>query len=134
MSLFCVRLPYLDGCLVLDFKRGPQPHSENCCRLKPYLQVHEFETLLFSRPEYIVQVLRGTDTDNLNLQRARQAFSSVEEINDGSATSPSHRIRALFPHYDKVLHGPQIVKRVGLQIIRESCPHFNAWLTWLESL
>jgi hypothetical protein len=54
-----------------------------------------------------------------------------EEIDDKSETSPSRRIARLFPAYRKggslIAHAPIIAKRIGLDAIRQACPHFNAW-------
>jgi len=58
----------------------------------------------------------------------------VEEINDNPATVPSRRLLTLFPSYQKTFHGPLIVKKTGLEKIREECRHFNQWLTQLENL
>jgi Domain of unknown function (DUF4276) len=33
-----------------------------------------------------------------------------------------------------VLQGSAIIQRIGLDVIRTQCPHFNEWLTKLESL
>ena len=49
-------------------------------------------------------------------------------------TAPSKRITQILPHYNKVVHGPQIAQTVGLPTIRRECPRFSAWVTRLESL
>jgi hypothetical protein len=103
-------------------------------RFRPFLQVHEFEALLFAGPEHICRAMGGTEVEILQLRRIRQGFPSAEEINDDPQTSPAHRIHDLFPQYNKVLHGPQIVRDIGLDTIRAACPHFDTWLDWLESL
>jgi hypothetical protein len=38
------------------------------------------------------------------------------------------------PRYKKPLHGSLIASEIGLPRIRGECPHFNDWMTRLESL
>ncbi len=57
-----------------------------------------------------------------------------ELINDGKFTAPSKRIIKEIPEYDKVNAGPLIVEKIGLDVLRRGCPHFNEWLTKLEDL
>jgi hypothetical protein len=103
-------------------------------RFRPYLQLYEFEALLFSAPEAINNWLDGTDQDLRRLQRVCQEFPNPEEIDDDPHTSPSHRIRRIFPEYEKVLAGSRIAMEIGIDAIRNACPHFSAWMDWLESL
>lgn len=100
----------------------------------PYLQIHEFEALLFTAPEQIVVWLNGTEKQQLALNRIRQAFPNPEEIDDDPHTSPANRIRSLFPGYQKEIAGALIAMDIGLDKMRMTCPHFAAWVTWLESL
>lgn len=57
-----------------------------------------------------------------------------ENINDNPQTAPSKRILNALPEYDKVIHGTSIATEIGLSTIRQSCPHFDAWLVKLEQL
>lgn len=57
-----------------------------------------------------------------------------ELINDGAITAPSKRILNEIPEYDKVTAGVSVAARIGLETLRDKCPHFNAWLTNLEKL
>ena len=102
-------------------------------RFRPYLQLHEFEALLFVNPEITARMF--PETNKLReLQEIRNGFNSPEEINDGVTTAPSKRILRLFPNYDKPLYGSLVAIDVGLENIRAECPHFNEWITWLEGL
>lgn len=99
----------------------------------PYLSLHEFEALLFSEPETIAKSFALQN----QLPKLLQIISSVntpEEINDDPQSAPSKRLRSLYPNYDKPLHGTTIALQIGIEKIRNSCPHFNEWLTKLESL
>jgi trehalose-6-phosphate synthase len=62
------------------------------------------------------------------------SFQSPELINDGETTAPSKRILKLIPTYKKITDGIIIARKIGLEIMREKCPHFNQWLTQLENL
>jgi hypothetical protein len=57
-----------------------------------------------------------------------------ELVNDDAATAPSKRLLAVYPTYQKTLDGPAVAESIGLAKMRAACPHFDAWLAWLESL
>lgn len=101
-------------------------------RFLGYLQLHEFEALLFSDPSVVAARVPGA-APAITLQTARSQVASPEEIDEGPDSSPSHRIVAVARAYDKVLHGPQIAAAIGLDQIRSACPHFDEWVTRLES-
>ncbi|MBI1904414.1 MAG: DUF4276 family protein [Planctomycetia bacterium] len=102
-------------------------------RILPYVQMYEFEALLFSSPEVITDVVGRADaTDKLNSIRA--AASTPEEINDGDQTHPSKRLQAIFPEYQKPVHGVLAAERIGIDAMRAACPHFAEWTTRLKDL
>jgi hypothetical protein len=49
-------------------------------------------------------------------------------------TAPSKRIQKLFPAYDKPEHPLLAAMDIGLEIIRQECPLFDAWVNRLEKL
>ena len=106
-------------------------------RFIPYIQLHEFEALLFSDTRILEQWL---SLDNkLPTNCSTQIRNSVpdanpELINEGPETAPSKQILALCNSYDKVLDGVLILKEIGLNKMRKECSHFNEWLTILEKL
>lgn len=99
----------------------------------PHLMVHEFEALLFVQPD---KFAAWSDAPEVvaSLGMIAQQQQSPEDINDDPRTAPSKRILALMPEYEKTFHGPLIVCDIGLDAIRQSCPHFDAWLQTLEQL
>ena len=114
---------------------GPDFHRD---RFIPYVQVHEFEALVFSD----IDTLAKTTTPLSRHPEARlqSHFSQVlknagtpESIDDGYETCPSRRIMSMAPSYRKAAHGPIIAKRIGLDRLRQACPHFNQWVCKLES-
>jgi len=105
----------------------------NSEKFLPYLQLHEFEGLIFSSPENIVNTLGvGKSTKLTEVKNHLKGHKSPEEINQGIATHPSNRIIKMFMHYNKPVHGTLIAKRTGLEKIMNSCPHFKQWLQKLS--
>lgn len=100
----------------------------------PFLTLHEFEGLLFSSPTDMAAGLPGGQNLESKFIETRQQFESPEEINDQPNTAPHQRILNLYPTYQKPTFGVTIASRIGLQKIREQCPHFSNWLTRLEQL
>lgn len=102
----------------------------------PYLQLHEFETLLFSDIERIdahMAVYERSRLRDLNTILGNYP-GGPEYINDGEMTAPSKRLLAIYPSYRKVIDGSQIANRIKIGPMREKCPHFNSWITGLEQL
>ena len=104
----------------------------NCSRFIPYVQMHEFEALLFSDPKLLADGLELADCSAT--QSIRDQFQSPEEINDSQQTAPSKRIMGLNRGYSKVTDGVLISQKIGLGAMRVQCPHFNGWIGKLEAL
>jgi uncharacterized protein DUF4276 len=103
-------------------------------RFTPYIQLHEFEALLFSDPK-IFSVAFPENTDAIaELVSIRRAAISPEHIDDGVETSPSRRICAVLPQYAKASSGPIIARAIGLNRICQECTHFNSWVQRLYEL
>ncbi len=103
-------------------------------RLVPYIQLHEFEALLFSDPDSFSTAFPDSADKIADLARIRQQAVSPECIDDGPETAPSKRITDLFPRYKKVVDGLIIARETGLPRLRAECPHFNEWFTALLNL
>jgi len=102
-------------------------------RFIPYIQMHEFEALLFSNPEVLAETIR-LPALSAKLRSIAEESGSPEGIDDNPETAPSKRILTLFSGYQKVLHGNISAQWTGLTTMRTKCPHFNEWVTKLESL
>jgi uncharacterized protein DUF4276 len=118
-------------------------HLEDCFgrdvgdpRFIPHIQLHEFETYLFCRPEAFGYFYDNADRQIAKLKADAEAHGTPELIDDGQSTAPSKRIIAQFPDYEgaKVTIGAQVAQRIGARVIREKCPHFDQWLKRLEAL
>ena len=102
-------------------------------RLIPYLQVHEYEGLLFSDTDAFAKAL-GRKTICPQLKSIRDSVASPEDINDNPNTAPSKRVLDVYPSYKKVIEGTVAAQVIGLETMRSECLHFNSWISRLESL
>lgn len=104
--------------------------------VSPYIQMYEFEGLLFSDVEQFQYVLDGwTDEVKEELLAIRDKFDTPEHINNSPETAPSKRIlRAFEPGtYSKTEHGPIIAAEIGIDKIRKQCPRFDRWIGKLQA-
>lgn len=102
-------------------------------RFIPYVQMYEFEGLLFSNPEALAESIGCSDTTT-EFKSIRDEFSSPEEINNSPRTAPSKRIKSLCYDYDKVVYGSIAAMDIGLETIRQECKIFDEWLKKIEGL
>lgn len=102
-------------------------------RLRSNLLLHEFEALLYAEPEVCGRYLSNASL-TVAMQDAVNACGGPELVNDGPATAPSKRLLAVHAPYRKTSDGPSVLEEIGLDPIRLACPHFDDWLSWLESL
>ncbi len=109
------------------------PQGEVALRFIPNVLMHEFEGLLFTSPQKIVDVTHARSAYE-SLAAVADEFPSPEDINTGRESAPSKRLQLLGANYGKITHGSRIAAAIGLEAIRLKCPHFNKWLTVMESL
>ena len=107
--------------------------SDAMRRFIPYVQLYEFEGLLFSQPCTIASEIGATNLNTL-FESIRNDFDTPEHVNNSQQTAPSKRIKAAFSQYDKVIHGSLIALEIGIHNIREECPLFNRWIDRLQNL
>lgn len=105
--------------------------NHNPRRFMPFVMMHEFEGLLFSDCGAFSRGIHRPDLQP-SFQAIRDEFATPEEIDDSPDKAPSKRVLALIPNYEKPLLGTLAVLEIGLDTIRNECPHFNDWLTLLE--
>lgn len=106
-------------------------------RFVPYIQVHEFETLLYvDLNKLVVAFPDGEAIRAIRVLQSDTKDCRPEEINGNEATAPSKRLIRELPEYKarKSTAGPQVVQHIGLPAIRAVCPHFNDWVSRLEGL
>jgi len=105
----------------------------NDSRFLPYIQLHEFEALLYCDLSQLAQRIPNSE-QALDKLKNEVAGLAPEEINAGKETAPSKRIIKYVPLYEKVKVrvGAPAVAAIGLPTLRSQCPHFNQWLNQLE--
>jgi hypothetical protein len=106
-------------------------------RFVPYIQLHEFEALLFSDVDKLDQSIAALTQQRSQLDSLRgiiAQFPNPEDINDGQDTAPSKRLLSLYSAYRKNVVGPLVAEEIGIAVLRSKCAHFNNWLLSLERL
>jgi hypothetical protein len=108
-----------------------------------YVQLHEFEGLLFSDAATAASYFQAGAVEDL-IASAVKSAGSPEQVNDSPATAPSKRLEVwtsahapILQRYSKATktrHGPQLAARITLPVMRVACPRFDAWLTRLEKV
>lgn len=119
-----LKVEFLEQALAQDIKDQ---------RFIPYIQVHEFEALIFADPAKLATEYLGYENKLEALQKISNEISP-EMINDGADTAPSKRILRVIPEYSKAIGGINVVSAIGINKIRKHCHHFNEWLNKLEAL
>ncbi len=99
----------------------------------PYLALHEFETLLFCDPAQFHDWFDDEQAVAV-LEAVKASYGNPEEISNSPQTAPSKRILAAIPAYKKTLHGPMIAEEIGIDAMRNQCPHFNEWIKSIKLL
>jgi len=105
-------------------------------RFIPYMQLHEFEGLLFNEIDIFYEQVPKEEL--VGVKELQQTFKDYpdnpEMINNNPETSPSHRLKRIISGYDKVLYGHYFAEAIGLKRIRNKSPRFNEWLNRIESI
>lgn len=98
----------------------------------PYIQTHEFEALVLTRPTVLADwyVEHLGSIEKLRIECA--SFRTPEDINETKETSPSHRIKAHVPNYVKE-DGFRFLQTIGVPELKAHCPRFKAWLEQCEN-
>ncbi len=97
----------------------------------PYIQVHEFEALILTRPSALKEYYPEHKNGIEQLAKECAPFRSPEDINEAKATSPSHRILARIPTYQKI-DGFRHLQEIGLPELKVHCPRFKTWIEQCE--
>ena len=100
-------------------------------RFIPYVQLHEFEALLFNNIEVFDEMFEFEQYDRAELLNVFNEFPDPEMIDQGTETSPSHRLIKIIPAYRKVIQGNAIAEKIGIEQIRQKNKHFNDWIEQL---
>jgi hypothetical protein len=124
------RLDFLEQKMSDDV--NPQLNS----RFIPYMQLHEFEGMLFSD----INIFRQQFTENeiIDDQLLQETFRTFpdnpEMINDSPQTAPSKRLKKIIAGYNKIVYGNILAETIGLRNIINKCPRFGAWIHKIETV
>lgn len=104
-------------------------------RFIPYIQLHEFEALLFCGIEHIVTPYPGCEKRCEQLTKDLQKIGNPELINNSPDTAPSKRIikaiegdKKTHYNYNKPKTAKYVTKKIGIDELRAKCKHFNDWI------
>lgn len=99
----------------------------------PYIQMYEFEALLFTAPNVIGTILGKDKYTNWAQSVLAEFANNPEKINNSFETAPSKRF-LMHTSYKKTIDGPNIAHQTGLDSLRAMCAGFDDWLNRLEAL
>lgn len=104
-------------------------------RFIPYIQLHEFEGLLFNNIETFKTNIPSKELTGLEeLENTIDTNDNPELINEGKNTAPSKRLMRLISGYNKIVYGAILAESIGLERLRAKAVRFNGWIQKLESL
>lgn len=104
-------------------------------RFIPYMQLHEFEGLLFNEIDIFHEQIPANELVGVDeLTQTFKQYSNPEMINNNRKTSPSHRLERIILGYNKIVYGNILAEAIGLEKIRAKSPRFNNWIKKLEDL
>lgn len=129
-------MPQYEECMRIGTNKDKVKKLEQCVnediddrRFFSYIQLHEFEALLFS--------------DNIGFEKyfeEKQAkltaavineFDNPEDINTDPKYAPSKRLLSIKENYNKPIEGNLIALEIGINTMLERCPRFAAWVNEL---
>jgi hypothetical protein len=109
-----------------------------CPRFIPYIQLHEFESLVFCGLEYLKEEYSRCRREIDQLIEVLATYNGNPElINHLPETAPSKRIIQAVSkqyNYNKLKSGVDVTSHVGIEIMMAQCPHFKEWVEQLKAL
>lgn len=108
-------------------------------RFLPYIQLHEFETLVLCGYQYLAAYYPDCKGLEEMLKKEFTSQENPEFIDGGTTTAPSKRILRLLEStykkkYNKPFMGAYVTVQVGIERLRELCFHFNQWVAQIIAL
>lgn len=104
-------------------------------RFIPYIQLHEFEALLFIDYKYYTEQFENSEIRHQSeFKKIFEDYENPELINNGPSTAPSKRLMKYIEGYNKPIYGNLMADVIGLNNIRAKCPRFNGWLEQIEAI
>jgi len=108
-------------------------------RFLPYIQLHEFETLVLCGYQYLAAYYPDCKGLEEKLMNEFTSHDNPEYIDGGATTAPSKRILKLLEStykkkYNKPFMGAYVTAQVGIERLRELCFHFDQWVSQIIAL
>lgn len=124
------RLTFLEKAIVEDLESEKDQEFPN---LLPYIQLHEFEALVFSSIDAIKSLYSNEDAKFNELEQIIVAYPNPENINDSPQTAPSKRLKndQLIRGYNKINDGIMIIEEAGIETVLRKCLRFKGWVETL---
>lgn len=96
----------------------------------PYIELHEFEAMLFSDVTKLEEVY--FEYDLTALKECAETQNNPELIDGGKETAPSKRIINCINGFDKAGGGVEALEKIGIGNIAKKCKHFSDWIKHIE--
>lgn len=122
------RLTFLEKAIIEDIQKEKDEYFPN---LLPYIQLHEFEALVFSSLHGISSLFGDDEANFTEIRRIIDSHPNPEDINDNPSSAPSKRLLQLIKGYNKVVDGIMIIEETGIETVLKKCPRFNSWVETL---
>ncbi len=104
-------------------------------RFIPYIQLHEFEGLLFNNLVSFESTFESNEFNNkTDLEKILNNFPNPELINEHPDTAPSKRLMKLIKGYNKIVYGAILAENIGMHNLLQKSPRFNEWINKLENI
>ncbi|SDG28599.1 protein of unknown function [Sinosporangium album] len=100
-------------------------------RFLPHLVLHEVEAWVLAGHDALGDLLGDRPLSQV-VQRIVMEAHGAELVNEGPETAPSKRLLNLIPRYRKTLDGPLVIADFGVDGVRKTCPHADAWFSALS--
>lgn len=124
-----------DRMIFLENQMKADVDVDLCHRFIPYIQLHEFEGLLFCNIDIFKQLIPSDELLGIHeLMDVINNNPNPEMINNTLENSPSHRLSRIIKGYNKIVYGNILAETIGISTIRAKCPRFSNWLTCLEGI
>ncbi|MBQ2258337.1 MAG: DUF4276 family protein [Lachnospiraceae bacterium] len=94
----------------------------------PYIQMHEFESLLFSDVDCFEKCNGIKPKMIAELKSEVGEFETPEHVNNSEQTAPSKRIKRIFGSYQKTIDGISVAQAIGIETMMKRCSHFARWI------
>lgn len=121
----------------ISFLENQFAEDLGCRSFIPYIQLHEFEALLFVDVSQLKTEYPRSSGSIQRLKDDTDRYGDPEMIDNGPATAPSKRIISAVSQeyrYNKVQSGAAVTSRIGMDALLENCRHFKEWVESIKRL